>query len=476
MKQVFIVVLCCLPAGFASAETQDRPPAELKVQALPSTIDIEGAPSVVRNVKGFVATITNVGNAAFLVPDARKFNTACSRIRARNSYCTSHAGECSSVSNDSCLVNSGITFSPKSCSDLDLKDKAGNTLDVPLYTLGEWSQIVQPVPPYVMVNANWFNVGGPPSTNFPHTSPCTQIYGYSVNAGVEVSPYHRPDSTQGEKLDALVITPGMSARYGYDLSILSASGIEGALRSRKLPPVRYAIGGFLIAEEGKVRAVDAIAKAAKPAASGARSAVGLSADGHTMHIVVFQNKLSSGITAKELALYMVKVLKDRVVLNLDNSGSSQLLYQDGHTTTKTIEGDNGPMNQPAYRPIPTFLALSTAGVQGCAYAGMDRSCAVPLFRDTSDTEKPDLKKRGQQDALNSFEAQGNYYSNAPYLLDDARWPYKVPLESCAQRCLDHPLCRYFTYAYSRSSKYCTLYGEGTKMIATRSDYKLFKKK
>ncbi len=396
MRMYLMAIICiCFSPIDATAGNYDRYPPSLTVESLPQEIDIPGYIRVIRDVKGFKATITNVRNATFFVPDGRKLNTSCKRASAFNLFCTSHPGECSPVVIGSCYGGAGVDLSGKTCADFRQKDKSNKNLAFPLYTLKEWSQIVAPVPPYVMVNANWFNINGPPSINFPHNSPCTEIFGYSVNAGREISPLDNPDTQAGEKLDVLLILASESDYHRTDLSILTASQLEGLYRSRKLLPdsVLYAVGGFILAEGGKVRADSAMAKAAKPAATGARSAIGLADSGDTMHIVVVQSgKNAAGVTAKELALYMTKVLRDTDVLNLDNSGSSQFLYNDGHSEGYSLPGDDDGTSKAAHRPIPNFLSVSApSGYRywSCAFSGLDGDCKTPAYRDVLN---PDLRK------------------------------------------------------------------------------------
>ena len=99
----------------------------------------------------------------------------------------------------------------------------------------------------------------------------------------------------------------------------------------------------------------------KPSSTGSRTGVGISKDGSTLYIVVVQTgPRQPGMTAKQLAAYLYQ-LGAYQAINLDNSGSSQLLYykktSDSSYTYKTIFGDKDPSNKDVDRPIANFLGF-----------------------------------------------------------------------------------------------------------------------
>lgn len=342
---------CIPPAVFRDQNTAcGSPPAASAVfgiTTLPSTIDIPGYSKLLTGIVGYQAVITNAQAATYVVYDSRTLGVDCGRLAAWiQQTCTgSNSTQCQSLRTQSSTCNS----TPPTCSGTGIKDNASRALNYPLYTIQEWQNLY---PTRLKINANWFDINGPP--NFPYVSPCTDIYGWSVSNGVQVSsPANgNPSGSATEKLDALVVMETTSnGTTTRTLRIVRNSDIAG------LHDVKQAVGGFILVKDGKV--VNPFPSSTKPTASGARTGVGLSQDGKTLSIVVVQpGPNTPGMTAMDLATYMRITLQAYNVINFDNSGSSQFYYSDGLTTYISLQGDLNQQGQRAWRPIPNFLGIN----------------------------------------------------------------------------------------------------------------------
>jgi Concanavalin A-like lectin/glucanases superfamily/Phosphodiester glycosidase len=326
--------------------TSSKPAPVITVTQLPSTLDIRGYPRHLTGIKGFAAKVTHIESADFLVADGSSVPADCGRLNQYKTYaCTAHLASCSTLTP---AAEQCVTRTTK-CSSLGITDDDRRALNYPLYTLEEWQNLF---PTRLKVNANWFDIKGPPG--FPHMSPCTDIFGYSVNQGQQVSRADNPDvvGTQRNYLDALVVidTPVPDGTTHRTVRIVKNSEIAG------LRNVTFAVGGFILVKDGKSQ--KPYPSSVKEASSGARTGVGLSADNQTLYIVVVQGgPNTTQMTAADLAAYMKQEQGARNIINLDNSGSSQFLYVDGTTTYKSEPGDYNSANQKVYRPIPTFFGI-----------------------------------------------------------------------------------------------------------------------
>lgn len=347
--------VCTCPAGLVhgggqaldhECSTPSNPAPVITVERLPSRIEFEGSTRILTGIKGFAASVTHAESADFLVPDGASIAADCGRLTQYKTYaCTARLPSCSTLT---AQAQSCETAAPK-CNSLGITDNNNRALKFPLYTLEEWQNLY---PTRLKVNANWFDINGPP--NFPHISPCTDIYGYSVTQGQVVSPADNPDVVGNDRnyLDALVVidTALPDGTTHRTLRIVKNAEIAS------LQHVSYAVGGFILFQDGKPQ--QPLPSSVKAKQTGGRTGVGLSADNQTLYFVVAQGGPGVGqMTAADLVNYMRRVQGAATVMNLDNSGSSQLIYQDGSTTYKTEPGDDDTATRKVYRPVPNFFGV-----------------------------------------------------------------------------------------------------------------------
>ncbi len=337
----------------------------------PPTINVTALPPP---MKGYLATVTNLAGAKFLVPDGTSLGVSCTNTSNYVSYVcgggasayvppASGPGSCASMGQyaGKCIA------APPTCDTLGLKDSTGRSLNTPLFSLPIWAQMNPNV--RLLVNANWFDVNGP--RGFPYVMPCTAINGYSVSNGKVLSSATTPDG--GNLLDALVIQtpPGASTQVP---SIVRSSAIDS------LTNVWQAVGGFIILDNGT--AVTPPSNSGNTEIPDSRTAVGLSKDGTTMYVVVVAAGFAAGTMdgavytsdrpkvicpspgnpTTSLICYM-KQIGAYNAINLDNSGSSQFIHQNNGTV---IDGSRpGDVDETtddnAYRPIPNFFGVYSPG-------------------------------------------------------------------------------------------------------------------
>jgi hypothetical protein len=322
------------------------PKPKITVTALPSTIDIPGYPELLTNIVGYRATVMNADYADYFVPRGSDWPAQCNRVRAYADYlCNNNSGSATCTSARS-AANTCASSQP-ACATLKIKDNNQRALNYPLYTLEEWNNFF---PGGLKVNANWFDINGPP--NFPHVSPCTDIFGYSVSNGQVVSLATNGDQvgTQTNLLDALVVIDEQLPDGTTHRSLRIVSNLANAAQRN----VRQAVGGFILMQGGHY--APNIPSSVKPDNTGARTGLGLSADGKTLYLVVVQaGSRQPGMTARDLAYYL-KAMGASDVINLDNSGSSQMYY-DTNPRVTTLPGDKDNQNRDAFRPVPNFFQV-----------------------------------------------------------------------------------------------------------------------
>ena len=326
------------------------PSPQIIVDNLPLTVDISGYPSILHLAGlGKQVIITNANYALYSVPNGKDISVDCGRMSAYKEWaCGSGRDECSRLSS---LSRSCPTES-LTCTSVAIQDDRSNALNYPLFTLEEWNNLY---PGGLKINANWFDISGPP--NFPHVSPCTDIYGLSVHRGNEVSSATKGDPVGANinLLDALLVTEHSLPDGLMHREVKIVPNAEIKLEQN----VSEAVGGFIILQDGKLK--KNIPSSAKPEGSGARTGVGVKTEDNgtqTLYIIVVQpgpNK--EGVTARDLAAYL-KYLGAVDGINLDNSGSSQLIYNrpDGGLD-ETMMGDRDQNNRNAYRPVPNFFGI-----------------------------------------------------------------------------------------------------------------------
>lgn len=230
------------------------------------------------------------------------------------------------------------------------QDKERRLMDTALFTLEQWNE---KYPGGLKINGNWFDIKGAPG--LPHIYPCTRIFGLSVSNGKFVSSYTTPDITLGEKnyLDALIIKETALRRI---IKIVENENIKQHTEN-----IKQAISGFIILKDSKV-IMELPKQSVKPGIPGARSAIGIrnERDGSQTLYVIFVQPIErkGGITAFKLARYL-KSLGATDAINLDNSGSSQMLFNtlDG-SVIKTRTEERDAKQDVSYRPIPNFIMIS----------------------------------------------------------------------------------------------------------------------
>ncbi len=322
----------------------------------------------------------------------------------------------------------------------------------------------------LMINANWFYIGQ--GFRSPHIDPCTNIHGYAVSdeTGSVVSAADVRDG--GNLLDALLI----GALSKTENSRKPAKIVANAEIKDYAKP-KAAVGGFMIMRNGAY--VPSPDPSNLPENPIARTAVGMTGDPTRLYIVVIQGgKTSHGLRARQMFSFFRHNFHALDVINLDNSGSSQLLYYEPPSsstpTYQTREGDYADCNKPLripctsrqigdrervlrHRPVPNFLGI---------------------------TAKPSVEKRALPSrkadkvvgtALPGYRHIGQQYSNSPYLYDDGSLPWSGTIEDCAEKCTLIG-CRYFSYAYADSpgrGQYCTLFDDDMIALPTTSDYQMY---
>lgn len=437
------------------------------VQAIPDQLVFlqpDGSRRIASGLVGWQAIILNAGNAEFSVPDGRAVAPSCERLAIMTKSCAVGGQFCTRDAPPTACVKKGdINLANRTCEDLGIRNADNLLLRFPMFNIMEWEELARPNPPFVMVNANWFDIRGP--RYFPYNMPCTDVFGYLVDAGNVMSEYSKPDVQFGEKLDAFVVTETGKPGIKYDLAIRSSDELRDIGRPGRLAMVKYAVGGFITARNGIPLPS---AQGNKPTVANSRSAIGLSPDNRTMTIVVVQGGPDGeGLDAEMMARYLIESHGAKTVINLDNSGSSQFLYalSDSSGYIESRPGDRTQDGKAvALRPVPAVLVVSAGQKTGACNA--DGICSP---------DRQDLRKR-TAGPLDQFAHVGQFYSNDAYLFDDARLAGRGTLEQCAQRCLADSRCANFTYAYANAGgggQFCTLFPEGTKKLSTDSDYQFY---
>ncbi|MFE8600333.1 phosphodiester glycosidase family protein [Archangium violaceum] len=348
------------PGPDSSSEVCPRGPSPLagkcpakavgfNVEKLPSTIELEGGVEL-EGIKGYLVTVAPAVRATYVVPDGSALPVDCTRLRR---YMEQVCNEGHSSCADMRKLAEQCETAPPTCEALSLTSKlTGRALRFPLYTLEEWDRLI---PTRLKVNANWFDVGGVASVgdipNYPHNVPCSDIFGLSVSEGHVVSG-DNPDIVGDVRndLDALVVrdVEADDGRRVQDLQIVEHQHIPS------FRGASAAVGGFILMKDGRVKRLSELPSSVKGNATGARTAIGLSQDRNTLYIMVVQGgDRTAQMTARQITLYL-KARGAYDVMSLDNSGSSQLVFEGEILTQK---GDKDQRNNPVYRPIPNFFGI-----------------------------------------------------------------------------------------------------------------------
>jgi hypothetical protein len=259
---------------------------------------------------------------------------------------------------------------PRTCTDIAQKDAHGQVWRDALLNLTDWHA---PHSTQLLINANWFDVA--PPFESPNVNLCTNMFGYAVSDDRELVAANVTD--HGNLLDALVLfTTKKSSTAFIRAAIVSNAEIAQYNRPK------FAVAGFIILRGGA--SVQNIPSSDSPLVTFSRTAVGLSSDGKKMIIVVEQRgkflDIKAGLTAAQMA-GLLKYLGADTAINLDNSGSSQLVYYANVTDSSpkyiSKPGDMVECSQHLrvpctaaeqqldhegeivvrYRPVPNFLGI-----------------------------------------------------------------------------------------------------------------------
>jgi hypothetical protein len=199
----------------------------------------------------------------------------------------------------------------------------------------------------LMVNANWFSIQGP--MGHPHILPFTYLMGLSVKKQKEVSPFGQFTETGG-KLDALaVIDDGRERR----VTIVD----HAEMNKEQVSSFQFAVAGFSILKND--RPVVRKEMSANAGELKRRTGVGISADGKRLHLIVVETE----INLAQLTELFIR-LGDSHAINLDNSGSSQMVWKGTELTRAADTVDRiGLGNDRRHRPIPNFFGVGTKPIK-----------------------------------------------------------------------------------------------------------------
>lgn len=301
----------------------DYPRANIAITIIPNTIFIKkGEGKTITGLQGFYATF-DLANATFVVPNSPTVYN-CSTNPKNKNYCP------------------GIPYNS------------------PLFTLEDWN--TRFADSRLKINANFFSIANITMRE----SPCTKIFGASVSDYQVVSaasardivgcppPYNQYCTVDcGNLLDVFLVTykrnpDGSTTKTA---SIVPNASVQDTLNTRL---VQSAVAGGIIVKDGTVLKTSDMSSSLKPTNSGSRTAIGISQDGKTIIFLTIQTgSRNPGINASDLGLYMRYNLLCWNVINLDNSGSSQFIYNENNKIKyETIPGD-----VEGYRPIPNFIGV-----------------------------------------------------------------------------------------------------------------------
>lgn len=262
-------------------------------------------------------------------------------------------------------------------------DYAGGQFDAPLLTLQEWYQACpQNNKPELLINANWWNIwpSGVPLQDDklkinPRKFPRTFLIGLSISEGELVSSHNTKD--QGDvPLDVFIVDAKTKKA-----AVLSNTEFDNIYRANpKSIENKNAVAGFVIAKDSKLHSSpEANNNASKYFP---RTGIGISQDQKNLIVIVIQNLVKEHtVTATEFAnLFLSLGCSD--VINLDNSGSVELLYHGSNSfgekvkiqtkTCDTFVDQDGLTKNNSERPKPNFIGFrNTAKARFFARDDMD---------------------------------------------------------------------------------------------------------
>ena len=322
-------------------------PTPIQVNELPEEVTADGV--ALSGLKGLVA-IVDVAQVDFSVPNGQSVAIGGTEVLADGQI-------------------HGVT-----CADLGDKGHDGKVWKDALYNLMDWRSIH---PANLLVNGNWFDVTRDEFKSS-HQNRCSNLRGLSVSQGAVLS--NAFTANADDLLDGLLVGTALKNNPEQNIPVAIASNAE--IRSVYTAP-QNAVGGFIILKEGSF--VES-PSSNNPEQTWSRSGVGLSEDGQTLIVIVEQRgrflDVKEGLSARNFAR-LLKHYGAWTAINLDNSGSSQMVYYENNSQTeptrRTLKGDlidcdwenlRVPCNQEElaaeengddvhrYRPVPNFLGIS----------------------------------------------------------------------------------------------------------------------
>lgn len=195
----------------------------------------------------------------------------------------------------------------------------------PMHTLSEWREACPDnEKPHLLINANWFNIweSGIPDKGCkinPRAFDRTFLTGLAVSNGKIVSEHTVLD--QGNiAFDSLVLDKKLRTAR-----ILSSRDMSQLTQANNFSfKNKDAVSGFILLKDGNI--VPTPNKNNNAQNLSARTGVGVSEDGKKLYILVIQPGIKQcGVTADEFAR-IFKTLGVKDAINLDNNGSTELLY------------------------------------------------------------------------------------------------------------------------------------------------------
>lgn len=299
-------------------DATDFPRTNITIKKIPSTVHINTGETTitVQNLNGYYATF-NLKDATFQVPNSPEVYN-CSSNSDNKDFCP------------------------------------GQPYNSRLMVLKDWNKQFSS---RLKMNANFFSIYNISKPNL-RDYPCTKILGpcisdHEVIAGPTVKDISgcldEKEICQegcGNLMDAFVVLENPS-----EVRVVPNANLQALINTNR---VKHAVGGGQIIKDGKPLRTSEMSKSLKANGTMARTAIGISQDGKSIVFITIQSGFhTSGMTGRQLALYLKYNLNCYNAINLDNSGSSQFIFnEDNKIKYITIKGD-----LEGYRPIPNFIGV-----------------------------------------------------------------------------------------------------------------------
>ncbi|MCR9239801.1 MAG: FG-GAP-like repeat-containing protein [Rhodobiaceae bacterium] len=200
----------------------------------------------------------------------------------------------------------------------------------------------------LFMNANFYDI----KAGNPSVTPCTTALGWTISNTKTISKFAQ---VHGRDTQTMVFsTPAVARATGIYAKLLR----DETVREMR-DTIQNAVSGFILVKDGVLNDESAGISAAS---NRARAALGITEDGKTLITVVVNNGgnggpyPNGGTTLKGLAHLLIS-LGAYDALTLDGSGSSQLIFDNGTVTYKSVGSDTVQGHDHQYRPVPVFLGI-----------------------------------------------------------------------------------------------------------------------